>query len=178
MVGSNAFLSTLMNDFSLFCGASVFAGCLSFDLAIATSGCCWHQARQKVLGGAILRYTQSVTTRRQNLTARVDSAIAVIRNFRQSTRFRAQRRVSHHTAHTCSTPPLVCTCLPAYPAELSPGRSCQIVPTLIRGAHVFPGRSVLAANRARLYPRPRVALQRRRLDRSVFLHRHTLLDPG
>jgi hypothetical protein len=50
-VGSNAFLSTLMNDLSalsLFLGVSVFAGRLSFDLAIVTVGDV-GDSKQKVL---------------------------------------------------------------------------------------------------------------------------------
>jgi hypothetical protein len=39
-VGSNAFLSTLMNDVALFCCEPAFADGLSFDFAIATIDCC------------------------------------------------------------------------------------------------------------------------------------------
>jgi hypothetical protein len=46
--GSNAFLSILINDLSLFLCDSVFAGCLSFDFAIATIDCCEQQLVGKV----------------------------------------------------------------------------------------------------------------------------------
>lgn len=46
--GSNAFLSILMESLSLFFCDSVFAGCLSFDLAIATIDCCEQQLARKV----------------------------------------------------------------------------------------------------------------------------------
>jgi hypothetical protein len=49
--GSNAFLSILVNVLSLFARDSGFAGCLSFDLAIATTECCGRQLDWKSLGG-------------------------------------------------------------------------------------------------------------------------------